>query len=326
MTGLTSGFNLSDLQLLLDFAQDEAGAGEVITEQNLSQALTVLQTARSDRLGLARVPSVQWEEVGGLEEARREVMEAVRSAGGELRRCGVLLYGPPGVGKTLLAKAVATQSRLNFISVKGPELLNMYVGQSEENVRLVFSRAREAQPCLVFFDELDSLAPNRGKNGDSGGVMDRVVSALLTQLDSLQTSQLTVIAATNRPDLVDPALLRPGRCDRLVYLGVSNDPEQKLLILRALTGKMTLAADCDLGTISQILPPGLTGADISSVVTEAAMASIRRAVTQIEAGQETLEAGEVSYQDFVEAVDNIVPSVSPEEMRSYELLRQTLRK
>ena len=185
---------------------------------------------------------------------------------------------------------------------------------------------REAQPCVVFFDELDSLAPNRGKNGDSGGVMDRVGSALLTQLDSLQTCQVTVIAATNRPDLVDPALLRPGRCDRLVYLGVAHRPEQKVLILRALTGKMNLAGDCDLGKVSQILPPGLTGADISSVVTEAAMAAIRRAVAQIEAGQEDVEAGEVCYQDFVEAIDNISPSVSLEEMKSYEVLRQTLRK
>ena len=155
--------------------------------------------------------------------------------------------------------------------------------------------------------------------------MDRVVSALLTQLDSLQSSQVTVIAATNRPDLVDPALLRPGRCDRLVYLGVSTQPAQKLLILRALTGKMSLAADCDLVKISEILPPGLTGADISSVVTEAAMAAIRRAVTEIEAGQEDTQAGEVSYKDFLEAVNIIVPSVSPEEMKSYELLRQTLR-
>ena len=324
--GLTSGFNLADLQNLIDYAEDEAGSGEVVTESDLTRAMTNLQAARSDSLGLARVPSVSWEEVGGLDEARQEVMEAVTSAGGELRRSGVLLYGPPGVGKTLLAKAVATESRQNFISVKGPELLNMYVGQSEENVRQVFTRAREAQPCVVFFDELDSLAPNRGKNGDSGGVMDRVVSALLTQLDSLQTCQVTVIAATNRPDLVDPALLRPGRCDRLVYLGVAQRPDQKLLILQALTGKMRLAGNCDLAKVSQILPPGLTGADISSVVTEAAMAAVRRAVIHIEAGQEDAVAGEVLFQDFVEAIENISPSVSPEEMRSYELLRQTLRK
>ena len=142
--GLTAGFNLADLQHLLDYAEDEACSGEAVTEQDLTRAMKILQTARSDSLGLARVPSVSWEEVGGLDEARQEVMEAVSSAGGELRRSGVLLYGPPGVGKTLLAKAVATESRQNFISVKGPELLNMYVGQSEENVRQVFNRARSA--------------------------------------------------------------------------------------------------------------------------------------------------------------------------------------
>ena len=323
---LTTGFNLSDLENLLDSASDEAGPGSALTESALTEGLTVLQRARSDRLGLAKVPSVSWEEVGGLEEARQEVLEAVRSAGGELRRCGVLLYGPPGVGKTLLAKAVASQSRQSFISVKGPELLNMYVGQSEENVRQVFARARQAQPCIVFFDELDSLAPNRGKTGDGGGVMDRVVSALLTELDRLQSSRVTIIAATNRPDLVDPALLRPGRCDRLVYLGASRDSEQKLNILRALTGKINRAEDCDLASLSLLLPQGLTGADISSLVSEAAMAAIRRAVAQIEQGREDVEAAEVSYQDFLEALENVVPSVSPAEMRNYELLRENLRK
>ena len=323
---ITAGFNLSDLGNLLDSAVDEAEPGAALTESDLTLALTVLQKSRSSRLGLAQVPSVTWAEVGGLQEARQEVMEAVRSAGGELRRCGVLLYGPPGVGKTLLAKAVATESRQSFISVKGPELLNMYVGQSEENVRQVFARAREAQPSIVFFDELDSLAPNRGKTGDGGGVMDRVVSALLTELDRLQSSQVTVIAATNRPDLVDPALLRPGRCDRLVYLGLSEEPGQKLNILRALTGKMKLAPDCDLPGLSRLLPPGLTGADLSSLVSEAAMAAIRRAVAQIEGGQLEVEAAEVSYQDFLEATQNIVPSVTPADMRNYELLRENLRK
>ena len=158
--------------------------------------------------------------------------------------------------------------------------------------------------------------------------MDRVVSALLTELDRLQSSQVTVIAATNRPDLVDPALLRPGRCDRLVYLGLSQDNSQTLNILRALTGKMNLAEDCDLANLSLRLPPGLTGADISSLVSEAAMAAIRRAVAQIEAGQEDAEnaEAEVSYQDFLEAMENIVPSVTPADMRNYELLRENLRK
>ena len=128
---------------------------------------------------------------------------------------GVLLYGPPGTGKTLLAKAVATSCSLNFLSVKGPELLNMYIGESEANVRNVFQRARAARPCVIFFDELDSVAPKRGNHGDSGGVMDRIVSQLLSELDGMTTgtghTDVFVIGATNRPDLLDPALLRPGR-------------------------------------------------------------------------------------------------------------------
>ena len=120
------------------------------------------------------------------------------------------MHGPPGVGKTLLAKAVATECSMSFISVKGPELLNMYVGQSEQNVREIFTRASEAAPCIIFFDELDSLAPARGQSGDSGGVMDRVVSALLAELDCLERTAVVVVGATNRPDLIDPALMRPG--------------------------------------------------------------------------------------------------------------------
>jgi peroxin-6 len=131
------------------------------------------------------------------------------------KRSGILLYGPPGTGKTLLAKAVATSCSLNFFSVKGPELLNMYIGESEANVRRVFQRARDAKPCVIFFDELDSVAPKRGEKGDSGGVMDRIVSQLLAELDGMGqgggTADVFVIGATNRPDLLDPALLRPGR-------------------------------------------------------------------------------------------------------------------
>ena len=214
----------------------------------------------------------------------------------------------------------------NFLSVKGPELLNMYVGQSEENVRGVFRRAREAQPCIVFFDELDSLAPARGQSGDSGGVMDRVVSSLLTQLDGLDTSEVTVLGATNRPDLVDPALMRPGRFDRSVYLGVSRDPASKLVILTALTRKMSLAASCDLEDISERLPPGLTGADLSSLVSEAAMVAIRRTIEAIETtGDKNINVS-VENEDFLEALQFLRPSVSEAELKNYERLKQNLRK
>ena len=153
-------------------------------------------------------------------------------AGGLRRRSGVLLYGPPGSGKTLLAKAVATQCAANFLSVKGPELINMYVGESERQVREAFARGRRAKPCVMFFDELDSLAPARGASGDSGGVMDRVVAQLLAEIDGVQGGgeDLFVIGATNRPDLLDPALLRPGRLDTLLYVGIAEEPEAKLKV------------------------------------------------------------------------------------------------
>jgi len=158
---------------------------------------------------------------------------------GVKNRSGILLYGPPGTGKTLMAKAVATECNLNFLSVKGPELINMYVGESEKNVRDLFQKAHASRPCVIFFDELDSLAPNRGNGADSGGVMDRVVSQLLVELSGLnQTNDLFVIGATNRPDLIDPALLRPGRFDRLVYMGISEDRASQLRILKALTRKL----------------------------------------------------------------------------------------
>ncbi|EIE24751.1 AAA-domain-containing protein, partial [Coccomyxa subellipsoidea C-169] len=174
------------------------------------------------------VPNVQWEDVGGLEDVKAAILETVDLplrhpqlfTQGLRRRSGVLLYGPPGTGKTLMAKAVATECSLNFLSVKGPELINMYIGESERQVREVFARARRARPCVLFFDELDSLAPARGAGADSGGVMDRVVAQLLAEIDGVQgadgsssgsSQDIFVIGATNRPDLLDRALMRPGR-------------------------------------------------------------------------------------------------------------------
>jgi len=319
----TAGYNLTDLENMIDFALDTMKRDE-LTVDNFDKALASMVECQSKSLGLATVPSVRWEEVGGLGEAKEELLQAIQPPiPGDLCRSGVLLYGPPGVGKTLLAKAVATECSLNFLSVKGPELLNMYVGQSEENVRQVFKRAREAQPSIIFFDELDSLAPNRGHSGDSGGVMDRVVSALLAELDNL--TGVTVIGATNRPDLVDPALLRPGRFDRMVYLGVTSDPNQQLLILTALTKKLNLRSDCDLSLLCPLLPPGLTGADLSSLVSGAAMTSVQRTIENIEAGEEETNP-EVVLDDFILALDDLQPSVSQEDLAGYESLRQNLRR
>ncbi|KAG2568805.1 hypothetical protein PVAP13_7NG400000 [Panicum virgatum] len=194
-------------------------------------------------LGTPKVPNVKWEDVGGLEEVKKVILDTIQLPlmykhlfSSKLRkRSGVLLYGPPGTGKTLLAKAVATECSLNFLSVKGPELINMYVGESEKNVRDIFEKARSARPCVIFFDELDSLAPARGSSADSGGVMDRVVSQLLVEIDGLSdnSQDLFIIGATNRPDLLDSALLRPGRFDKLLYVGVNTDASyrERLLVV-----------------------------------------------------------------------------------------------
>lgn len=204
----------------------------------------------ADAIGAPKIPNVTWDDVGGLNNVKDAVMETIQLplerpelfAKGMKKRSGILFYGPPGTGKTLLAKAIATEYSLNFFSVKGPELLNMYIGESEANVRRVFQRARDARPCVVFFDELDSVAPKRGNQGDSGGVMDRIVSQLLAELDGMSGGDdggggVFVIGATNRPDLLDQALLRPGRFDKMLYLGVSDTHDKQLTIMEALTRK-----------------------------------------------------------------------------------------
>ena len=213
-----------------------------LTAADFDVALGKARNSYSESIGAPKIPSVSWDDVGGLAHVKSDILDTIQLpldhpelfADGLKKRSGkyatieiinaflnngwpgILLYGPPGTGKTLIAKAVATSCNLNFFSVKGPELLNMYIGESEANVRRVFQRARDAKPCVIFFDELDSVAPKRGNHGDSGGVMDRIVSQLLAELDGMSggsaaAADVFVIGATNRPDLLDPALLRPGR-------------------------------------------------------------------------------------------------------------------
>ena len=256
---------------------------------------------------------------------------------------GILLYGPPGTGKTLLAKAVATSFSLNFFSVKGPELLNMYIGESEANVRRVFQRARDARPCVVFFDELDSVAPRRGNQADSAGVMDRIVSQLLAELDGMSDSNgdtgVFVIGATNRPDLLDPALLRPGRFDKMLYLGVSQTHEQQVNIIRALTRKFKLGDDVDLMAVAETCPFTFTGADFYALCSDAQLKAMTRAAEKVNekiarypkkvstqwwfdhvATAEDLE-WQVEMQDFMAARKELVPSVSAQEQETYRRLQ-----
>ncbi len=232
----------------IQIAGGSAASG--LTKSDFDGAVDAARKNFADSIGAPKIPNVTWDDVGGLNNVKDAVQETIQLplerpelfAKGMKKRSGILFYGPPGTGKTLLAKAIATEYSLNFFSVKGPELLNMYIGESEANVRRVFQRARDARPCVVFFDELDSVAPKRGNQGDSGGVMDRIVSQLLAELDGMSGGEDTgggvfVIGATNRPDLLDPALLRPGRFDKMLYLGVSDTHDKQMTIMEALTRK-----------------------------------------------------------------------------------------
>uniref|UniRef100_A0ACB8G9J0 Uncharacterized protein n=1 Tax=Sphaerodactylus townsendi TaxID=933632 RepID=A0ACB8G9J0_9SAUR len=314
-----------------DEEQDFCAAGFPILAEDFSIALDKLHDAHSQAVGAPKIPSVLWQDVGGLQDVKKEILDTVQlplehpellSLG--LHRSGLLLYGPPGTGKTLLAKAVATECTMTFLSVKGPELINMYVGQSEENVREVFARARAAAPCIIFFDELDSLAPNRGRSGDSGGVMDRVVSQLLAELDGLHSSpNVFVIGATNRPDLLDPALVRPGRFDKLVYVGINEDRDSQLQVLSAITRKFKLDPSVNLLSVLDKCPSQLTGADLYALCSDAMMSAIKRKVEWIEEGLDT-EKSELllTMDDFVQAATKLQPSVSEPELLRYKLIRQ----
>lgn len=254
--------------------------GATLVQANaVEQAVKRLQSGSKVAVTLAS--KVRWDDVGGLQNAKDEIMNCItlpltqgQMFEGRKVRSGVLLFGPPGTGKTLLARAVATECKVHFLSVKGPELLSMYIGESERNVRDLFQKARELQPCVLFFDELDSLAPARGRGSDSGGVMDRIVSQLITELDSLPAT-VFLVGATNRPDLLDRSLLRPGRLDRTVYLGVA---VEKSPLLRAITRNFKLdercantgASDCGLlEAVAKACPLNFTGADVSVLCADA---------------------------------------------------------
>jgi SpoVK/Ycf46/Vps4 family AAA+-type ATPase len=335
----------------------------------LAAALDRARLRSAEDLGAPRIPDVRWDDVGGLEDVKRAILDTVELplrhpelfAGGLRRRSGVLLYGPPGTGKTLLAKAVATECAVNFLSVKGPELIDMYVGESERQVRAVFARARAARPCVVFFDELDSLAPARGRGSDAGGVMDRIVSQLLAEVDAAQAGGagagggVFVVGATNRPDLLDPALLRPGRLDKLLYVGAAADAGAQARVLRALTRRFALAGDVDLDALAARCPPRLTGADLYGLCADAWMRAFRRSVADGGADGEgggedagaavvgggaasALEDGDaagadggadggggsevaVARDDFFDALADLRPSVTEEDVARYDAVR-----
>uniref|UniRef100_A0A7S3DW80 AAA+ ATPase domain-containing protein n=1 Tax=Entomoneis paludosa TaxID=265537 RepID=A0A7S3DW80_9STRA len=239
---------------------------------------------------------------------------------------GVLLYGPPGCGKTLLAKAIANESGANFISIKGPELLDKYVGESERAVRLVFERARASSPCVVFFDELDSLVPKRGMDSGGGGVSERVVNQLLTEMDGLDSRRsVFVIAATNRPELIDPAMMRPGRLDKLLYVPLPT-PEDRISILTALSASIKIGEDVDMQKIgASDRAAGYSGADCAALLREAGLAVIKEnVVPDDEEEPETAVELFIHNRHFDEAFKSVMPSVSTKDQRRYDRIRDRM--
>ncbi len=270
------------------------------------------------------IPNIRWNDVGGLDSQVRELKEAIEwplkfkesfTRMGISPPRGVLLFGPPGCGKTLLAKAVATESEVNFISIKGPALLSKWVGESEKAVREIFRKAKMASPSIVFFDEIDSLAPKRGSGFGDSGTTERVISQLLTEIDGLEMmKQIVVIAATNRPDIVDTALLRPGRFDRFVLI---SPPTQKsrLKILEIFTKEMPIADDVDLKLLAKSLD-GFSGADIESLCREAAMLALR----------EDMNTSIVKLKHFKGAMQKVHASITPEMMKFYEKAAENFKR
>src|SRR3989454_650959 len=270
------------------------------------------------------VPTVKWADIGGLTDVKQELQEAVEwpikkpeafTRVGIRPPKGILLFGPPGCGKTMLARAVATESEANFISIKGPELFSKWVGESEKGIREVFKKGRSAAPSIVFFDELDSVAPRRGTDLGDSGASERVISQLLTEMDGIESLvNVVVIGASNRPDIIDPAILRPGRFDRLIYVPAP-DHATRLQILKIHTRNMPLTPDVDLDQITS-QTAGYSGADIEAVCREAGLISLRR----------DIETKSVTLEDFRDAMERVKPSVTPDMENWYRGFRKRFKK
>ena len=281
---------------------------------------------------LVEVPDIKWEDIGGLESVKEELREAIEwplkypelfAQMNAVPPKGLLLYGPPGTGKTLLAKAAANESEANFISVKGPELLNKFVGESEKAIREVFRKARQASPCIIFFDEIDSVAPVRGSGSGDSNVTERVISQFLTEMDGLEELRnVVIIAATNRPDIVDPALLRPGRFDRMLLVPPP-DLEARKQIFRIHTKKTPLAEDVKPDELAR-KTEGYTGADIASICNTAVMLSIKEHIGKAkdpEDAKKRAKGLKVAKRHYDEAMQKVKP-ISSQELRMYERFSQ----
>ncbi len=271
---------------------------------------------------MVEVPQTEWDDIGGLDDTKdrlREMVEWPQKHPERFERMGIdvpkgiMMYGLPGTGKTLLAKAVANESNSNFISIKGPEVFSKYVGESEEAVREIFKKARQVAPCILFIDEIDSIAPRRGSRGSDSGVGDRVVNQLLTELDGIESLEgVTVIAATNRPDMIDPAIMRPGRIDRTMEVEIP-DFEARKKIFEVHTEDMPLSEDVDLEDLAE-KTENYVGSDIESICREAGMIALRG----------NPDSEEATMKDFEEAIDEVKPTATDENREQYERMMKRM--
>ncbi|CAG4954125.1 unnamed protein product [Parnassius apollo] len=351
----TETFVYGDLDTLVHFAMRESYLKQhngysqfpqdpnlqLLKEEDFNSALESIRSLQSQHLDAPKIPKVYWDDIGGLDKLKKELLKTIEFPikyphlfkNSTLKRSGILLYGPPGCGKTLVAKAVSTELNVSFLSVKGPELLNMYIGQSEENVRKVFESARASSPCIVFLDELDALAPRRGAAGDSGGASDRVVSQLLAEVDGVTSGEdadtsnfVFIMGATNRPDLLEQSLLRPGRLDKLIYVGPYTGTQEKTSVLKALCRSYKLRPEVNLMNVAEALPERCTGADLMQVVSTARSAAVRGLVDKIKSG--SLKESDLSPDSVVlgvselwQGVESFRPSVTEGELAYYESLQ-----
>ncbi len=291
-----------------------------VTSADFSDALKEIEPSAMREV-LVEITKTTWDDVGGLDNIKKELHEAIElplEDPASFERLGirppkgVLLYGPPGTGKTLIARAIANVSKANFISIKGPEIMSKWVGESEKAVRMIFKKAKQVSPCIVFLDEIDAIAPRRGGHNDSGAT-ERIVNQLLTSMDGLEgMDNVFVIAATNRPDIVDPALLRPGRFDKLLLIPVP-ERESRLKILEVHTKNMPLDK-VDLGALADRLE-GYVGADIENICREAGLTALRQ----------SRKASKVTMEHFERALAKVKPSTDKETMRYYESQAQQLK-
>lgn len=322
--------SLFEMINMLDNASIDIGdiSDFCITLDDFKAAVKAIQPS-AKREGFITVPDVTWDDVGSLQEIREELKLAVLAPVkfpeklaklGLSAPSGVLLCGPPGCGKTLLAKAIANEAGINFISVKGPEMMNMYVGESERAVRACFQRARNSAPCVIFFDEFDSLCPKRSENNDSGSGT-RIVNQLLTEMDGVEDRKgVYILAATNRPDIIDPAILRPGRLDTILYVGLPQ-LQDRVEILKAVTKNRTkpvLAEDVDLSDLAT-KTDGYTGADLAGLVRQAAMMALKDTINNPDI---PLDEICVKNEHFTKALCLLRPSVTLQDRKIYDKLKE----